>query len=741
MRRGFLFFVAMVLSPLTSAESPYAEQADEASRPRVALVLSGGGARGAAHVGVIRALEEHNIPIDVVIGTSMGAVVGGLYSAGLDADALEAVVRDIDWLDAFVDNSARENLTYRRKRDDDDFLIRFDLGVRDGRLRLPTGIIQAQKLMQYLRENTLDYSATESFDDLPTPFRAVAADLGTGDTVVLDSGDLAVAMRASMSAPGVFAPVEWNGRVLVDGGIAMNLPVEVAQTLNVDVIIAVDVGFPVMPLATLESALAVSNQMLTILIERETREQRALLDDHDVLIQPPLGVLGSADFLQALDAIEIGYQSVVNNIEQLRHLALDPAQFEPYQVRRDTGADAGRVAKKIRIVTDAPILPEVISTRMATQEGEPLSIDRLREDLAKIYGLGLFERVDYQWVEDESEESPILQIDAAAKQWGPGYLRFGLSLEEDFEGSGAFQASARYLRTAINRLGAEWRTSFSAGTNLSLESEFYQPISSDLRYFVAPILRVDQTNINVFEANERIARYRLSTGSFELSAGREISNWGEVRLGVFRETGSARVKVGAPDLPSLDFDAGGFRASFGFDSLDDTVFPKRGSRFEFITRSVRESMGGARNYETYQSTYDGYWTVGRHTFSFGLDLATSNNANDLLSEVTFLGGFLNLSGLDRNALVGPHAAVSRLVYQRRVGRTGGGFFDWPLYLGASVEAGNVWDRAGLASTSDLIFNGSLFARLDTFLGPAYLASGFGENGETTLYFFLGATPN
>ncbi|MEO0365260.1 MAG: patatin-like phospholipase family protein [Pseudomonadota bacterium] len=738
--RFLLVIVLMVSASQVDADMSSTGGPDQA-RPRVALVLSGGGARGAAHVGVIRALEENNIPVDVVVGTSMGAVVGGLYCAGLDADALEVVVRDIDWLDAFVDNSARENLTYRRKRDDDDFLIRFDLGVRDGRLRLPTGIIQAQKLMQYLRENTLNYSRTESFDDLPTPFRAVAADLGTGDTVVLDSGDLAVAMRASMSAPGVFAPVEWEGRVLVDGGIAMNLPIEVAQSLDVDVIIAVDVGFPVMPLDTLESALAVSNQMLTILIERETREQRALLDADDVLIQPALGILGSTDFLQALDAIEIGYQSVTQHMARLQHLSIEQARYQSHRARRDDTSNDERVPGRIEIKTDASILPDVILTRMATQPGEPLSIDRLREDLAKIYGLGLFERVDYQWVEHEDDDAPALQIDAVAKQWGPGYLRFGLSLEEDFEGSGVFQASARYLRTAINRLGAEWRTSLSAGTNVSLESEFYQPISNDLRYFVAPILRVDQRNINVFETNERIARYRLSTGSFELSAGREISNWGEVRLGVFRETGSARVKVGAPNLPSLDFDAGGFRASFGFDSLDDTVFPKKGSRFEFTTRSVRESLGGVRNYETYQSTYDGYWTVGRHTFSLGLDLATSNNANDLLAEVTFLGGFLNLSGLDRNALVGPHSAISRLVYQRRVGRTGGGFFDWPLYLGASVEAGNVWDRAGLASSSDLIFNGSLFARLDTFLGPAYLASGFGENGETTLYFFLGATPN
>lgn len=739
--RLVLFLIGFVM---TNGALPAADTVptESANRPRVALVLSGGGARGAAHVGVFRALEQLQIPVDVVIGTSMGAVVGGLYAAGLDADALETVVRDIDWVDAFIDNSARENLTYRRKRDDDDFLVRFDLGIRDGRIRLPTGIIQAQKLMLYLRENTLAFSETESFDALPTPFRAVAADLGTGDTVVLDSGDLAKSMRASMSAPGVFAPVELEGRTLVDGGLAMNLPVEVAKSLGVDVIIAIDVGFPVLPLETLDSALDVSNQMLTILIERETREQRALLGPRDVLIQPALGELGSTEFLRALDAIEIGYQSTLQAAAELAALRVDRQSYAAHQSLRVRRATEPVVPSFVRIETDAGIRPEVISTRMATQPGGPLSIEQLRKDLAKIYGLGLFERVDYAVVKDKESGETGLRIDASAKQWGPGYLRFGLALEEDFEGSGSFQASARYLKTGINELGAEWRTSLSVGANLAMESEFYQPVSQDLRYFVAPIARVDQRNVNVFDpTGERIARYRLLTGNAELSFGREIGNWAEVRLGVFRETGSAAVKVGDPVLPSLDFDAGGVRASIGFDTLDDTLFPKRGSRFELTTRAVREGLGGLRDYETFRSTYDGYWTVGRHTFSVGLDLATSSNADDVIPETNFLGGFLNLSGLDRDALSGPHAGVARVVYQRRVGRTGAGLFDWPLYLGASIEAGNVWDSRSAISEADLIFNGSVFARLDTFLGPAYFASGFGENGETTLYFFLGATPN
>ena len=726
----------MLVAPLDAVA---VKPTPETQRPRIALVLSGGGARGAAHVGVIRALEELRIPVDVVVGTSMGAVVGGLYCAGLDAAALETVVRGIDWNDAFDDNPAREDLTYRRKRDDDDFLIRFDLGVRDGSLRLPAGIIQAQKLMQYLREHSLVVAERRDFDQLPTPFRAVAADLGTGDTVVLDAGDLALAMRASMSAPGVFAPVAVDGRTLVDGGLAMNLPVEVARALDVDLIIAVDVGFPVQPVASLESALDVSNQMLTILIEREAREQRALLGDADVLITPALDDLGSADFLRALDAIETGYLGALAQRDELATLTVPESQYQEFLTARRVRQSA-EVPGFVRIRTDADVAPEVIATRMATQAGQPLSLERLRTDLARIYGLGLFERVDYRWVRD-SDGVAGLEVDAAAKSWGPGYLRFGLSLEEDFEGSGDFQVSARYLRTALNRLGAEWRSSVSVGSNLLFETEFYQPLSFDLRYFVAPFARFEQRNVNLFDQVDRIARYRLTTGEGALLFGREIGNWAEVRAGVYRESGKARVNVGALDLENLDFDAGGVRGSLGFDTLDDTVFPKSGTRFEFTYNAARETLGAQRNYETYSASYDGFRTFGRHTLSIGADVFTSSDADDLIAEYATLGGFLNLSGLDREALLGPHAGVARVVYQRRFGRTGGGLFEAPFYLGASVEAGNVWQRRGDVSTGDLIFNGSVFARLDTLLGPAYLATGFGENGETTLFFFVGSTPN
>ncbi|MEL6951623.1 MAG: patatin-like phospholipase family protein [Pseudomonadota bacterium] len=728
----------IIVSLLWAAVAAADEVPATGERERIVVVLSGGGARGAAHVGVLRLLDELCVPVDAVVGTSMGAVVGGLYAAGLEPDALEAVIRGIDWNDAFVDNPRRSQLTYRRKRDDDGFLVPFEVGVRDGSLRLPAGLVQAQKLALYLRENAIAVSTVDDFDDLPTPYRAVAADLYTGETVVMGTGDVVTAMQASMSAPGVFAPIERESRLLVDGGLAMNLPVEAArETFGKTRIIAVDVGFPLLPPEQLGSAVSIADQALSILITRETQRQREQLDSGDVYIKPELGLLASTAFDRTLEAIEIGYDTAQSQREALQALAASPAVC---QARRDTRAArvAGppKIPEFVRVETDADVSPRVIETRLGTQPGAPLSIEQLRDDLGRIYGLGLFERVGYQWV--ESDDGAGIVIDAQAKSWGPGYLRFGLGVEEDFEGSGNIVISARYLRTAINRLGAEWRNDATFGTRFAFESEFYQPLDFNLRYFVAPQLTLEQRNIDVFEADDRIGRYRLSTGELGLFAGREISNWGEVRLGIFRGSVNARVKIGAPTLENIDVDTGGYRASFGFDTLDDTVLPTTGTRFETRVDFERAGLGAARNYEQLIGSWANFNTWGRYTLLLGADFTTTDDADDLVQAFTELGGFLNLSGLDTGAISGPHSFVGRAVLQRRLGETGGGVFDLPWYLGASLEAGNVWPTRDDVSANDLIMNGSIYARLDTLIGPMFLGTGFGENGETTVYLFLGA---
>src|SRR2546430_2224305 len=319
----------------SAADQPGAAQLS-AHRPRVGLVLSGGGARGAAHIGVLKILEQMRVPIDAIAGTSMGAVVGGLYASGLSARDIEKIMTSINWQDAFRDRPPREDLTLRRKQEDESFLVKFPLGVRAGHILLPKGLVQGQGLTQMLRRLTLPVARMSDFDRLPTPFRAVATDLESGDAVVMGSGDLTSAMRASLSAPGVFAPVEREGRLLVDGGIADNIPVDIARAMGVDVVIVVDVGFPLLPRRQLSSAPVISSQMLAILIRRNAQAQLATLTPQDILIQPALGDASSFDFGIVARVIAMGEAAARGKAGQLAALSVNEQDMQRYVQRRES---------------------------------------------------------------------------------------------------------------------------------------------------------------------------------------------------------------------------------------------------------------------------------------------------------------------------------------------------------------------------------------------------------------------
>src|SRR6187397_348108 len=317
---------ALVLS--SGAPAQEVARQGEPGRPRIGLVLSGGGARGAAHIGVLKVLEENHVPIDAIAGTSMGAVVGGLYASGLSAADVERVMTSVDWQDAFRDRPARTDLNFRRKLEDQNFLVKFPLGLTGGEFRLPRGLVQGQKLTQILRGVTLPVAQIQNFDDLAIPFRAVATDIVTGDRVILDHGDLTTAMRASLSAPGVFTPVESEGRMLVDGGLSSNLPVDVAREMGVDVLIVVDCGFPLLERGKLDSVATVSNQMLAILIRHNTADQRKTLKATDVVIDPALGDFSSLDFSQHAKAMRLGEEAARGQSQRLAALGVPADEFQ-----------------------------------------------------------------------------------------------------------------------------------------------------------------------------------------------------------------------------------------------------------------------------------------------------------------------------------------------------------------------------------------------------------------------------
>ncbi len=730
-----LLLAAGVLPRAAAAEGP---APGHEGRPRIGLVLGGGGARGAAHIGVLKELERLHVPVDAIAGTSMGAVIGGLYAAGVSPEQLEQAITSLDWSDAFQDTTPREDLSYRRKQDDVEFPIDFELGLNGGRLELPLGLIQGQKLGLILRDLTTQVADVQDFSELPIPFRAVASDIETGDAVVLSQGDLTLAMRASMSAPGIFAPVMVNGHTLVDGGLAGNVPVAAMRGMDVDVIIAVDVEFPLYPAEELDSALGITAQMLTILIRKETRRQLESLGEDDILIRPELGDFGSANFAEIGKAVEPGAVAAAALADRLRRFSVDDAAWRDYQARRHVERQPVYTFDFVRVADEGPLSQRVLKARLRTEPGKPVTSRMLADDAARLYGLDLYSQVGYRIVNDDGETG--VEFFTRPKSWGPNILQFGISVEDDFEGSTAFNVSGRYTRVGVNPLGAEWRTDLQLGTEPYLTSELYQPLSYDTTWFVAPRIDLEQTNFNAFADGESISRFRVSSADLALDLGRELGRWGEARFGIFRGTGNARVKVGDPSIPNIDFESGGMYAVFGIDTLDDADIPRRGSRLEARYTLSRPGFGADSNFDTIETTWSTVWTRGRHSLQLGLEFATTVQSDDLIQNFFPLGGFLRLSGLERGEISGPHAGLSRLVYYRRSGETGGGLFDIPLYLGASIEAGNVWQTRSDMAFDSLLVNGSIFAGYDTYFGPLFLGAGFAEDGDTSFYLFLGALP-
>jgi NTE family protein len=705
-------------------------------RPRVGLVLGGGGARGVAHIGVLQELERQRIPIDAIVGTSMGAVVGGLYASGRSVAELEELVARMDWGAALSDEPRRSDSSFRRKQDEQRFPVNPDIGFADRRFQLPRGIVQGQRLGLILQSVTAEVAHIENFDELPIPFRAVASDLVTGDKHVMSDGDLATAIRASMSVPAVLAPVEVDGKLLVDGGLVGNLPVDVLREMDVDVVIAVDVEFPLYEIEDLTSALVVSEQMLTILVHKETLRQIETLATGDVLIRPELGMFGSASFGQVLETIEPGVAAAREVEGRLRQYSLDPQAYAAWQRRHEEGDALGGELAFVRVEHDSGLANEVLEARLDVGPGDPIDPRHLSHEALRLHGLGVFERVGYRLV--STEEGTGVVFDARAKSWGPAFLRFGISFENDFDGAANFDLRTRLTRPAVNRYGGEFRADLHLGTEPRLFAELYQPLGTGAPLFVAPYLDFDRRNLNLFSGEDVLARIRITDFTGGLDLGAEFGDVGELRVGVFRGTGDTRVLVGDPATFSPDFDTGGVRALLRLDTLDSPFFPRRGLRADFEWRLSLPDLGADERFDTADLDVQAFHSWGRNTLGFGVEYSTTVNSEGVLPDLFRLGGFHRLSGFERDAISGPHAALAKVQYYRRVGRAPGGLLDVPLYLGASLETGNVWQSRSDISAGSSLLHGSLFLGMNTYIGPIILGVGAGEGDVTNFYLLIGA---
>ena len=564
-------------------------------RPRVGLVLSGGGARGLAHVGVLKVLERERIPVDVIAGTSMGAIVGGLYASGLDAADIEREVARLDWGSVFAVRVDRQDLSQRRKEQDFEVSPLIEIGVGADGLKAPIGSISSRGLESHLRRLTLSARHIKTFDDLPTPFRAVATDMESGQAVILKDGDLATALRSSMSVPGVFAPVEVNGRILGDGGLVNNTPVDVARQLGAQRLIVVNIGTPLAKRDTLSSLTGVTAQMINILTEQNVRQSLATLTPQDVLIDPTLEGLTAADFNRAPEFMLLGELQAEAMVLRMQDLKLGEAEYAQWKAQRVKRMTQAVPLTFVRFEGSQLTHPEARSDILQTQPGEVFDVAKAERDITVLAASGDYQRTDYRLVRTPDGQEGLV-FDLKDKTWGPDYLQMGLDFSADNRGRSVFNLKLVHNRHWLDNAGTEWRNFLRLGTSPALGTELYRPTSwrlpDGLSGFMAGSLSTQRRNLAYYmdPEGELAAQVERSVTSYNLDVGANWRELGELRLGLVDEAWRD-----GPTLTSADYtlsrgaDAAsrvarwrerGWRIKTVFDQLDNAFFPTHGWRVE-----------------------------------------------------------------------------------------------------------------------------------------------------------------
>jgi NTE family protein len=715
------------------------------ARPKVALVLSGGGARGFAHVGVLKALEAARVPVDMVVGTSMGAIIGGLYASGMSPDSLERELVAIEWGGLFEGRAPRQTLSQRSKEDDLQMSPVLMLGFRDGEFRLPGGAVSTRSLEWLLRRYTLHTRHLPNFDALPTPYRAVATDMETGETVVLTEGDLAGALRASMSVPGVFAPLELNGRILGDGGLVDNLPVSVARSMGADAVIAVNIGTPLAARETLGNVVGVSTQMINILTEQNVQRSIATLSPNDLLLTPPLGKFTSASFGNAEEIAQLGAgyaRTIAASLERFSVSETDYAQWQSQRIQSTPeptrlafvefeGVPTQRVHQLKQLVDTAP--------------GTPLNLADLEDDLRQLTASGDYQRVDYQLRRDVLTQSEGLVFQLNENDWGPNYFRVGLALRTDFQGEGEFNLKVNHRRHWLTPGGTEWRNQLEIGTTTGLMTELYHPWGGERDRFVSAHAGVSNTQVTLFAADGQaqalLGKRKVNLGlDHGWTVGR-AGALGEMRLGVFAtrraldlELASALATDGG--TRNVHWTETGLRAQFVSDQLDHAHFPQAGHRLQTelqVGRRGRADLQEAFNQLELSGT--GAFTRGPHTLNLHARTARVSDVRLGAVDEYALGGFHNMSGYKPGQLAGNHFVFGRLGYYRRLAAEP--VISRALFAGATLEAARVWDHANSLRESQTKWGMSLYVGADTLAGPVYFGLVHAPRQTTGLYLFVG----
>ncbi|MDH4256390.1 MAG: patatin-like phospholipase family protein [Gammaproteobacteria bacterium] len=709
------------------------------SRPRVGLVLAGGGAKGGAHVGVLKVLEEMHVPIDCIAGTSMGALVGGGYASGIPAAGLEKFVTGIDWKTVVGGVGRRDLQTIEQKRAGVTYSNDIEMGLKHKQVLLPGGIVNTSSIEDLLRTYVARSRAQTDFDKLPIPYRAVATDMVSGKMVVLDSGDLATAMRASMAIPGAFAPVVTDKYILSDGGMVRNIPVDIARNLCADVVIVVNLVEEEVKREQLQTATQLVLRSSDVGIMANENLQLESLTERDVRIDVLMGDITTADFERIPDTIPLGEAATRAMASKLAVLAVPEAQYVAWRTGVTEGQNIDARVADVQYKGLERVNPQYLEQRAQLRPGDNIDTAKISAEATRMSALQEFESVEYRLTGDPG--NPTLEWWPKEKAYGPNYLKFDLGLYGSEGGDLGFVVYGKHARTWLNSLGAEWRNEVQLGYFNNISTSLYQPLDIAQRFFVEPQAFWTRSWEDIFIDNDRLARYKFSDWGGRVDVGANLSDDAQVRVGYLYTRRKAEVETGSLILPETDRTDAGMTVTATFDSRDTAFNPTRGVAAALEYAYVDDSLGGDLNWE-------------RLELGLGLALPVRSDVVWL----TLAGGTDLNSSLPRDRyfmLGGPGSFPGYELGELRLTDywTASGSYLWKikdimrirgqaLYAGLRLEAGETFGR--LESTvlpgfdeNEMLYGGSLYLTGRTQIGPLTVGLGMTSNDSWSLWIAVG----
>ncbi len=727
--RSLLLLCILAVSPYTTPQEP--PKSTPKTHPKLGLVLEGGGALGLAHIGVITWMEEHRIPVSYVVGTSMGGLVGGIYATGRSPAEVRELINGIDWDQVLSGVTPFRDLSFRRKQDAHDVPGQLEFGLRGG-LQFPSGFNSGQEVNLVLDSVALPYSEIQSFNDLPIPFACVATDLVSGKRHVFRDGSLSLAMRSTMSLPGIFTPVRSGNSLYADGFLLDNLPIDVGKEMGPEVTLGIHLETAPMDPKTNLSSFGVLGQAISVM--SAVNELRSM-EQADILVTVPLLKYTSLDYDKADAIIKAGYDAAASKASVLAAFSVSEAEWEDYIAARNARRRTVPVPQFIAVTGTSPEMAKAMEKQMSPLVGKPVDTEKVGQDMMTIVGMGRFATATYSMTEKNGQQG--LKVQAEQKSYAPPIVRPLIIIDGSEYNNVLFSLGARITFMDVGSYRSELRNDVVLGSQYLLSSEYYHPYTTSSNWFIAPRAGFNSTQFNIYSGNTLQASYRIRQYGGGLDTGYTFGRTGEFRLGYEGGWENATPVIGnVPTLPTTSGTTGDIRIQYQLTTLDDPVLPRAGTSLLMYTKGYNTNPAAPSPFPLSEIQAEQFFRLSPSTSIFVSASGGSSYGYKTGLPAFSLGGSRRLVAWSTNELLTNQYFVGQLGYIRELVKL-------PPFLGSSInalgilEVGKTYKLPNGPSPPNIPGDVAGGLLVNTIFGPVLVAGTVGDYGHARFYFQIG----